>query len=593
MARFGFCSASYSSQSPNADNEICRNFILEAIEGQGKSAFALYPTPGLKLFCALGDTPHRGSYTINGRSFFVAGQTLFEVMVDGSNQNRGNVGSDGLPVTFAANPKQLMVCSNGNLFLLTLATNVLTPIALTGPVARVGYSDSFFTALLQNSQLLQASNPLDGSTWDPLSKGQVSVIPDNILSDLIDHREWWLFGVTKTVVYADYGASPFPFLPINGAVIEQGIAAPASPVRMDNSIFWLGADDRGQGIAWRANGYIPQRVSNHAVEYRWSTYPKISDAVGWTYQDGGHTFWVLLFPSANVTWVYDAATGQWHERAYLSNGVQNAHLGISHTFNFGKHLVGDRQSGNVYDMSLNYFDDNGSPILRTRRAPHISNEQKWIFHKSLQIDLEPGIGINPAQAGQSTNPQFAVLPDDQGNSWQISVNDDGTLKITATNQASSLIVLSDSVVAGVAYQLKVVTNQSGQQILETFPYAYLPGYAQSLNLATPTFQDGLIFVQNGLLETEIIPVTREPQVSLRWSNDGGHTFGNELFVGAGKIGEYKKRIIWRRLGRSRDRVYEMNVSDPIPWRIVDSYLDAEPGYGSPTERIANNLRKQA
>ena len=55
----------------------------------------------------------------------------------------------------------------------------------------------------------------------------------------------------------------------------------------------------------------------------------------------------------------------------------------------------------------------------------------------------------------------------------------------------------------------------------------------------------------------------DPQVSLCWSNDGGHTFGTEVWASAGKIGEYKRRVNWRRLGRSRDRVFRVLMTDPV------------------------------
>src|ERR1700742_3857138 len=81
---------------------------------------------------------------------------------------------------------------------------------------------------------------------------------------------------------------------------------------------------------------------------------------------------------------------------------------------------------------------------------------------------------------------------------------------------------------------------------------------------------------------------REPQVNLRWSDDGGHTWSNYQARGVGFAGDYKKRVLWRRLGRSRDRVYELSITDPISARIIDAYLLADPGYSS-SERIASQL----
>jgi hypothetical protein len=97
-----------------------------------------------------------------------------------------------------------------------------------------------------------------------------------------------------------------------------------------------------------------------------------------------------------------------------------------------------------------------------------------------------------------------------------------------------------------------------------------------------------------IAEQPTVPV-REPQVMLRFSSDGGHTWSNEYMRGAGFAGQFKKVVEWRRLGRARSsRVYEISVTDPIRWPIVDAYLDMTdptgPGY-KPTERYANQIRK--
>jgi hypothetical protein len=68
----------------------------------------------------------------------------------------------------------------------------------------------------------------------------------------------------------------------------------------------------------------------------------------------------------------------------------------------------------------------------------------------------------------------------------------------------------------------------------------------------------------------------DPQVMARWSNDGGRTWGPEQMRGAGKTGEYGHRVRWNRTGAGRRRVFEVSVSDPIPWRLLNAYLTPEP-----------------
>ena len=69
----------------------------------------------------------------------------------------------------------------------------------------------------------------------------------------------------------------------------------------------------------------------------------------------------------------------------------------------------------------------------------------------------------------------------------------------------------------------------------------------------------------------------DPQAMLRWSNDGGSTWSKEYWVSIGKIGRYRNRAIWRRLGTARDRLFEVVVTDPVWAVIVSANLKASAG----------------
>lgn len=486
MARIGFVGPSYASQSVIADCQMTMNWFTETMENSNsKAASALYPTPGLSSFAAISGSSNRGAISVNSRAFVVIDTKFYEIKSDGTSTSLGTVTADTGPASLASSGTQIMIVSGGNGFYFDLTTNTFGTIAgLLEPVSQCGFDDAYFIALLANSKQFQISALLDVTTWDAADTAIISVFSDNIVSMQVNFREIWFLGKKQSQVYADTGAALFPFEPIPGAFLEEGSAATYATVRMDNSTFWLGASERGQGIAWRANGYTPQRVSNHAVEWAWSQYSTISDAEGFSYQDSGHTFWVINFPTANATWVLDASTQQWHQRGYwdVPTDSFDRHLARTHMFAFGKHLVGARNSGTVYQMASTIYDDGGNPIKRVRRAPHISTEQEWMFHASLQVDMETGLGLSTGQGS-------------------------------------------------------------------------------------------------------------DPQATLRWSNDGSKTWSSYQSVSAGKVGAYSTRVIFRRLGRARDRVYEFAVSDPIPWRIVDAYLVASPGYGA-TETLATRIRKQ-
>lgn len=563
----------------------------------------LYPTPGKVVFATLPEPEFEvpGIYEFNGR-VFSAGASLYEVFPAGNTINRGALGPrNGNPVSFAANQaQQLLIAAAGNLFIFHLDTNILEPVDMTqlqGPVDQIGFSDGYFVALIRNSNEFQLSNLLDGLIWDGGMVSKVEVFPENIVSGIVSFREIWFWGNRHQTAYEDTG-DVFPYAPIPSAYMEQGCGAQFSVINMDNSTFWIGADSRGTAMAWRANGYTPARISTHAIEFAWSQYPRIDDAVAYAYQDQGHTFWVIFFPSASATWVYDAATNMWHERAFwdIAHGIFVADKSRCHCFAFGKHLVGDWATGNIYEMSINYLTDFGNPIRRVRRAIHLSEEDEWIQHHSLQIAMEGGLGPEPPLMGSSeaSYPTSITLEDANGVLWLVTINDAGNLLVTELaggggggfgeggfgeggfgtgggGGGTGEIIFLNSFLA--SWQLGVTITGN----LTTTSVPYQGTYPSVIQLASPNNLFGLLVnsmgnIQTSLLITNFALAPRGPVMSLRWSNDYGHTWSNYYDMDAGQAGEYRRRVIKRRLGRARDRVYEISTADPFAARIIDAYL---------------------
>ena len=68
-----------------------------------------------------------------------------------------------------------------------------------------------------------------------------------------------------------------------------------------------------------------------------------------------------------------------------------------------------------------------------------------------------------------------------------------------------------------------------------------------------------------------------PKVMLQWSNDHGHTWSNEQWIECGPLGQFAWRAIWRRMGRARDMVFRVVISDPIPVTLVDATVEVSRG----------------
>jgi hypothetical protein len=91
----------------------------------------------------------------------------------------------------------------------------------------------------------------------------------------------------------------------------------------------------------------------------------------------------------------------------------------------------------------------------------------------------------------------------------------------------------------------------------------------------PSVAGGKLLIQKSKIEAFAI----DPQVMLRWSDDGGHTWSNEHWRSMGLTGQWGRRVIWRRLGMTlklRDRVYEVSGTDPIKIAIMGAELKVSP-----------------
>jgi hypothetical protein len=69
----------------------------------------------------------------------------------------------------------------------------------------------------------------------------------------------------------------------------------------------------------------------------------------------------------------------------------------------------------------------------------------------------------------------------------------------------------------------------------------------------------------------------DPNLMIRWSDDGGNNWTSKKRISIGKKGEYSRRVLISRLGSGRDRVWELSISDPVPVRFTGAFIDYEAG----------------
>lgn len=407
-------------RSVNIDCQRTRNMYPEFDEmGQDKQrkVAALIGTPGLRLLLTLSASPIRGLYfASNSTLYAAAGNTLYSISSTWVATSLGSLSSSSGPVSMTDNGTLLAIVDGSYGYTLNMSTNVFAQItdADFHGGARVAFVDGYFAFNWPDTNKFYISD-LYAGTFDPLDFGTAEGVPDRVVSVLADHRELWVFGKRHTEVFFNSG-DLFPFSRVSGGLLEHGCSAAQTPQKLGNTVFWVGRDERGGRVVWRARGYVPERVSTHAVEIALQSYGDLSGGEAYAYEQDGHGFYCLNFPGADTTWVFDTSTGLWHERTYTLDGIQQRHRVQVHTFAYDTNVVGDYQNGKIYAYDLSTYTDNGDLITRQRTAPHIADGLKRVRFNKFQLDMKTGVGLDGSQQGQ--DPQMMLrFSNDAGHTW--------------------------------------------------------------------------------------------------------------------------------------------------------------------------------
>lgn len=425
------------------------NLYPQVVEsGNAPHVSALLPTPGLKKKYELSGRI-RGMYALTDSLLVVAGQKLYAISKSGETKEIGEVSGIN-PVYFADDSVQVMIVSN-SAYTFTIKSKKLKKIegsAFFG-ASDVTFMDSRFIWTVPQSGKFQWSDLLSTNTT-ALSYATAESKPDNLVRTIANGGSLWLIGEKTTEIWGSTGSADLPFQRMTGAFIPIGCAAKRSVSVIGANLIWLSQSDHGEGQIVITEGYQVQRISNHAIEAEIAGYQRIADAYGFAYQENGHAFYVITFPTDKKTWCYDMATTMWHERSYFNpkTYLHEHHRALSYCFFNGMQLVGDRQDGRIYQLTTNSNTDDGKPIMRERVTPVLNPHSiKMIFD---EVEIK-------AQVGQNSN--------------------------------------------------------------------------------------------------------IEPNIMLDWSDDGGRTWSSARQASLGKIGEFGKRLIFRRLGQSYSRVFRLRMSD--------------------------------
>lgn len=430
MALFSaFCGGHNPERSGTIDAEATVNLFHQTVQADGAAKQGyLIGTPGLRPLGTAATTIGRGIFTQDGQAWTVIGTQLYPCTVAPFvlGASLGTIPDDGSPVSFACNGdggRQLVIVGGGVLKVLNLTTNLLSPavvLPLTRAPVMVGFLDAYFLLSEKDSLITWFSTIENGLIWDALDFFTRSTASDHSVGLVCAFSRAWVFGSESYEAYEDTGDADNPFQPIKGSLSAVGCVGPWTITVGANTIRFVGANSRSGPAAYRLDNYAATRISTPAMDKMLAAATTLATAESLYYEAEGHVFYAITVPAygvAGITVVSDELERQWHVRS-----AWNATLGREerwrvrgHAFVGQTHVVGSWDSGSIWALDLDTYDDDGAILRARRRAPYLGKENDYAFLDAFELGVENGVGLT---SGQGSDPQVELLVSkDSAHTW--------------------------------------------------------------------------------------------------------------------------------------------------------------------------------
>ena len=388
----------YKSRSLPLSHQECINWYPSIPEVSGTLAEAmLFGTPGIEEVTATvyPRDNNRGAMVMNGIPYFVSGNALYSIDSDFARTTIGSIEGSGR-VSMANNGTQLMILVPGGAgYIYTVSGGLETifdgDFTANGNPQQVAFIDGYFACTTDSKKWI-VSFLNDGTTWSALDFGSAEGDPDNTVAPVVVNNHIFIIGSVTTEGFNNVGGADFPF-ERTGVFLDKGCFAPFSVVSSGGAFYMIGGGKNESPAVWRYNGNQYEKVSNIAIDAYLSslTTDIIYDAFGFSYGSGGSYFIGFTFEDT-TTFVFDLATGLWHERKSTIDDVQTRWRVNSIVQAYGKTIVGDSYDGRIGSLSQDIYSEYGDNIIRTFTTQVFESGGDSFALSKVELTVEAGVG---------------------------------------------------------------------------------------------------------------------------------------------------------------------------------------------------------
>ena len=220
--------------------------------------------------------------------------------------------------------------------------------------------------------------------------------------------------------------------------MNVGLASPYAVASSSEFVYFLGAD----GAVYRISATQAENKTPSAISGLFQGFTTINDARAYMVNIDGMSFFILNFPTEGQTFAYNEDGNAWFQLS--TNASQGNYIGTSYAEAYGKRFIAS--GGNVLELDLDTFTDNGETIIRERVTPPIvSPNGGRIEMSSFTLIMETGVGLI---TGQGVDPEIMFQASyDGGKSWsdedwiKIGRLGAGRVKVVWDNMASAYEII--------------------------------------------------------------------------------------------------------------------------------------------------------
>lgn len=389
--------------------------LYPEVEGDGaKAILTMKCTPAMTRVLSAGNGPCRSNIVeFADAAYYVSGAKLIKVTSAWASSEVGTLNTTTGQCHMVAGRDYLLVTDGGDGYTWD-GTTFATVVDGDFPANPGGcaYIAGYFVTFNAGTDQFQVSANEDPTSWAALDFASAEADPDNAAGVLSTYRDLYVFGDRTTQVYYLSDNVNFPFSPYVNGVLEFGLHAPDSLARAGGFLFLVAREREGSPTVLMVQGFQAKRIGSGDTADTLAAMTTTDDAVGYAYTDSDQTFYVLTFPTEDITLVYHVEQDMWHERGSYGLGQ---HRSRGHGYFNGKHLVGDYADGSLHELDDDSYTDNGATITRRRVAGVLHREGRQFEVNEFEVEFQRGVGL---ASGQGSDPQAMLRYScDNGRTW--------------------------------------------------------------------------------------------------------------------------------------------------------------------------------